>query len=94
MRQTIEHPDDLARVESARKRSEVDDVGEEDAGVVEVVRDRVRLGLKALGDLLGKDVQQERLDAPLCGVPTSRARLTNNIATSDTATMLRTSRSG
>jgi hypothetical protein len=37
-------------------RSEVDDVGEEDAGVVEVVRDRVRLGLQALGNLLGKDV--------------------------------------
>src|SRR5829696_1373078 len=70
--QTIEHPDDLARVESARKRSEVDDVREEDAGVVEVVRDRVGLGLQALGDLLGKDVEQERLDACLCSVSSSR----------------------
>jgi hypothetical protein len=70
--QTIEHPDDLARVESARQRSEVHDVCEEDAGVVEVVCDRVRLGLQTLGDLLGKDVQQQRLDARLCGVSTSR----------------------
>jgi hypothetical protein len=72
--QTIEQRDHLARVESPGKRGEVDDVREQDAGVVEVIRDRVRLRLQALGDLLGKDVQQQRLDARLCGFPSPRKR--------------------
>ena len=67
--QSIEQRDHLTRVEAARERSEIDDVREEDAGVVEVVRDHVGLGLQALRDLLGKDIQQKRLCARLCSVP-------------------------
>jgi hypothetical protein len=68
----IEEPDHLARVESARERGEVHYVGEEDAHVVEVVGDRVRIGLKPLRDVGREDVEQQRLDARLRGVPPSR----------------------
>ena len=63
--EAIEEPDHIARVESARGRREVDDVREQDARVVEVVGDRVRIGLQTLGDLAREDVEQERLDARL-----------------------------
>ncbi len=59
---------------SARKRSEVDDVREQDAHLVEVVRDRVGIRLEALRDLGREDVDQERLDARLGGVPPLRKR--------------------
>ena len=59
---------------SARQRGEVDDVREQDAHLVEVVRDRVGIRLEALRDLGREDVDQERLDARLRGVPSLRKR--------------------
>jgi hypothetical protein len=54
--EAIEEADNLACVEPARERREVDDVGEEDAHLVKVVGDRVRVGLQPL-----RDVGRERL---------------------------------
>jgi hypothetical protein len=61
--QAIEDSHHLARVETTAHRREVDDVDEEDARLVEVIRDGLGLGLKALGDLSGEDVREQVLDA-------------------------------
>ena len=70
----VEDADDLARIESGRQWGEADDVGEQDAHLVEVVRDRVGIRLEALRDLGREDVEQERLDARLRDVPSLRKR--------------------
>jgi hypothetical protein len=62
----VEEPDDLASVEAAREGREVDDVGEQDARLLEVVGDGRRVRLQALRDLLWEHVQQQILDARLC----------------------------
>ena len=70
--ETIEEPDDLARIELAGEGGEVDDVGEEDARVLEVVGDRLLIGLQTLRHLLREDVQEERVGSRLCGVAPAR----------------------
>ena len=58
----IEHPNDLARVEASTHGCEVDDVREQDACGIEVIRDGMRLGLEAARDLVREDVREEGLD--------------------------------
>jgi hypothetical protein len=70
--EAIEESYDLARVEAAGERSEVDDVREQDAHVVEMVGDRIGIGLQPLRDLGREDVEQQRLYTCLRGVPSSR----------------------
>ena len=63
--EAVEQADHVASLEPAGERGEIDDVGEQDAGVVEVVRDRVGVCLQTLRDLLRENVREKRLDARL-----------------------------
>jgi hypothetical protein len=59
--QMVEVPDDLARREPLRPGREVDHVREQDRSRLEVIRDRLALGLQLLCDRARQDVEQEVL---------------------------------
>ena len=63
--EVVEETDDLGRLQAVRQRREVDDVGEQDRGRGELVRDRGVVGLEPLGDRPRQDVQQEGLGTVL-----------------------------
>ena len=57
----------LGRLQAIRERREVDDVGEEDGGGVELVRDRRAVRLELLGDGSRQDVEEQVLGLVLLG---------------------------
>src|SRR5271166_4649907 len=61
----VEQVDQSERHHRRRHRGEFDDIGEQDAGLFVVGRDRARFRLQRLGDLLRQDVQQQHLRALL-----------------------------
>ena len=72
--QVVEEADHLGRLQAVRQRREVDDVGEQDRGRGELVRDRGAVGLEPLGDRARQDVQQQVL-GPVLLDPQRRERL-------------------
>ena len=63
--QSIEQPDDLGRRQSVRAWREVDDVGEQHRGRLELIGDRLGRVLQPLGDRAREDVQQQVLGSRL-----------------------------
>ena len=63
--EVVEETDHLGRLQAVRHQREVDDVGEQDRGRGELVRDRGRVGLEPLGDRPRQDVQQQGLGTVL-----------------------------
>ena len=59
--QVIEVADHLGGRETLRPGREVDDVGEQDRGRPELIRDRLGLGLQPVGDRARQDVEQKVL---------------------------------